>query len=149
LLSKTILLQVRQMPDHLRTGKALFKKVVNSLSPEIGYATSPSSASQNEILKQEQAVNLLKNELSSDTAKKLFSAEFLDFVLQNIKTNGKRESVNASSFSLKSFQGKIMPRFIKETLRSKIVLPSIDHYLLAFRVLLIIKMNKILHQDCK
>jgi asparagine synthetase B (glutamine-hydrolysing) len=149
LLSRTILLQVRQMPDHLRTGKALFKKIVNSLSPEIAYAKSPSSASQNEILEKEQAVNLLRKELNSDTAKRLFSEELLETVLNNLKLKGQGETVKIPLLSLRSFAGKIIPRFIKEALRNKFVLPSVDSNILAFRVLMIIKMNRILSEDCK
>ena len=37
LLSKVILQQVRQLPDHLRTDKALFRKIVNSISPKVDF----------------------------------------------------------------------------------------------------------------
>jgi asparagine synthetase B (glutamine-hydrolysing) len=149
LLSRTILLQVRQMPDHLRTGKVLFKKIVNSLSPEIDYATKPSSASQQKIMTQERFVNLLKIELNSDTAKSLFSEEFLGTVLNNLKSEGQRETMKIPSLSLRSFAGKIVPRFFKEALRNKLVLPSVDSNILAFRVLMIIKMNMILSEDSR
>jgi hypothetical protein len=147
LLSRAILKQVRQLPDHLRTGKTLFKKIVISLSPEIDYATHESSASLSEILKQEQIVNLVKNELSSNVAKTLFPAAFLDFVLKGIKSKGQIKTVKTNSFSLRSFIGMIIPRFLKETLRNKVVLPSLDNNILAFRVFLICKMNKILNDD--
>jgi hypothetical protein len=149
LLSRTILLQVRQMPDHLRTGKALFKKIVNSLSPEIDYATKPSSASQQDIMTQERFVNLLKIELNSVTAKRLFSEEFLGTVLNNLKSKGQKEVVKGSSFSLRSSTGKIVPRVLKEAFRNKVILPGLDYNILAFRMLLIIKMNRVLSEDCR
>jgi asparagine synthetase B (glutamine-hydrolysing) len=149
LLSRRILQQVRQLPDHLRTDRALFKKIVKSLSPEIEFAVSPSSASQHEILTQERFVKMLKNELSSESAKRLFSPEFLEFVQQNIRSKGHAESVKPTLFSLKSFARKIVPRFLKDALRNKVVLPKIDSNILAFRVLMIIRMNKILSEDCR
>ncbi|MCX6262900.1 MAG: hypothetical protein NTY95_19030, partial [Bacteroidia bacterium] len=112
LLSKKILQQVRQLPDHLRTGKVLFKKIVNSLSPAINYATSPSGAIPDEILKQQQIVNLIRNELSSDFAKTLFHSEFLDFVLTELKSKDQIEPAKANSLSIRTSIRKIVPRFV-------------------------------------
>ena len=147
LLSREILHTVRQLPDHLRTGKALFKKIVDSKSPEIGYATSSSGQSPEEILRQKSVVDFLRNELSSSAAKTLFPDEFLDFVLKGMKSYDQKEAVKKASFSLRSYAGKLVPRFIKEALRSKVLLPSVDHNLLAFRVLLISRMYKTLREE--
>ncbi|MBK5271884.1 MAG: hypothetical protein JJE22_12805 [Bacteroidia bacterium] len=149
LLSKKILQQVRQLPDHLRTEKALFKKIVISLSPEVDFAISGANAEPKNILRQKQFVNLLKKGLSSDGAKKLFPAKFLDFVSNGIKTEAQTKTVKANSFSLKSTIIRYVPRFIKNIIRDKVSLPGVDHNILAFRVLLISKMNKVLTDDCK
>jgi hypothetical protein len=70
-------------------------------------------------------------------------------VLNNLKLNGQGETVKIPLLSLRSFAGKIIPRFLKEALRNKFVLPSVDSNILAFRVLMIIKMNRILSEDCR
>ena len=147
-LSRHILQQVRQLPDHLRTEKALFKKIVVTLSPEVEYATSEADASDMDLLKMKQIVNLIKQELTSNEAKVLFPNKFLDFVLSRIKTNHQLTPVKSKSFSIKSSIRRISPLFIKKVIR-KVVLPKVDSNVLAFRIFLIINMNKILNADCK
>jgi len=127
----------------LRTQKALFKKIVRSLGPEVDFATNVAEASAEDILKDKEMVTLLKKELTSNDAKKLFPAEFLDFILKDIKTKNQASTAKSTSFSVKSSISSITPGFIKKAIR-KVVLPNIDHNILAFRVLLIIKMNHIL-----
>ncbi len=148
LLSRTILRQVRHLPDHLRTEKALFKMIVNSISPEIDYADSVSSASLNEILKEKKIVELIRNELSSDIAKTIFPVSFLNFVLKGIKSKDESITIKTNSASLRSIINKNLPRFLNNILR-KIFLPSVDPNVLGFRVLLICRMNRILHDDKK
>ena len=148
LLSKKILQQVRQLPDHLRNDRAIFRKIVKSISPEVDFSTSTSSTPPEEILKKKQIADLLKNELSSDHAKTLFPVEFLDFVIKGIISKNQMETVNVNSFPTRSFIKKLTPKFLRDIIRNKIVLPSIDPNLLAFRVLLISKMNKTLTDDC-
>ena len=146
LLSKKILQQVRHLPDHLRTEKFLFKKIVDSLSPDIDYATSASSASLSEIFKEKQMVAILKNELSSNSAKSLFSADFLEFIRKGIKSKGKIKTPKTVSYSLISSLKKYVRRFLKNTFKGKF-LSGIDPNVLAFRVLLICRMNKTLTED--
>ena len=148
LLSRTILQCVRQWPDHLRYGKTLFKEVVNSLSPEVDYAARPADAADRDVLRLIPIVNLLKNELSSSEAQTLLPAEFLDFVLKNIESEGQANTIKTESFSLSSFISGMVPHFIKNAIR-KVLLPKIDPNMLAFRVLIVIKMNKILNDDCR
>lgn len=148
LLSKLIFLQVRQLPDRLRTEKVLFKKIVLSLSPGVEFATSGANAPAELILKQKRVVSWLKNELTSKDAMSVFSAEFLDFISKGIKTEEQTKPVKADSFSLRSLIKKIVPPFIKNAIRYRVSIPEVDHNVLAFRVLLIIKMNKILKEAC-
>jgi hypothetical protein len=146
LLYRRILQQVRQLPDHLRTEKFLFKKIVNTISPDIEYATRVSSASLSEIFREKQMAGLLKNELSSDTARSLFSANFLEFISRGIKSKDKITTPKTESFSLISSFKKYLPRFLKNAIQEK-VLPSIDSNILAFRVLLICRMYRTLNED--
>jgi len=85
LLTKRIIYQVRKMPDHLRTQKLLYKKIVNTISPEVPYASIDAIADNSEVLRLRQVVDLLKSEISSDTTLKLFTAEFIRNVLNNLK----------------------------------------------------------------
>lgn len=147
LLSKTILEQVRQLPDHLRLGKTLFKKIVVSLSPDIDFAVSEATATSGNILRQNYFATLLKNELTKVDTRKVFPDEFLKFISGRIKSEDANIKNKNITNSPRSVLKKIVPQFVKEALHSNFILPATDDNVLAFRILLISRMNKILHED--
>jgi hypothetical protein len=146
LLSRVILLQVRRLPDNLRTGKALFKKIVVSKSPKIDFAASSAVASLGEIVRQKEIANFLKNELSSVETKKLFPSDFLKFVLDGMRSGSDEKKLKANSSSIKSRIKKHLPYFLKAALK-KVAPKKLDHNILAFRVFVITSMNRILNES--
>jgi hypothetical protein len=145
--SKKVLGVARQLPDHLRTEKILFKKIVRSNGPKIDFATREATGLPDDILKRTQFVEFLRNELSSDHAKTLLPTEFLESVLKGIRIETEEKLVKANSFSIRSFAKKNLPRFLIRGMR-KFAPPTVDPNILAFRVFLISKMNEILNEDC-
>ncbi|HEV8507568.1 MAG TPA: asparagine synthase-related protein [Chitinophagaceae bacterium] len=145
-LSKKILYTVRQLPDRLRTEKKLFKKIVRAMSPKVGFATSSANAWVGDIFQEKRLVEFLKSELSSVDAKKLFTEEFLDFILKGIKSETKEKNSKARSNSLRSYAKRYLPLFLIRAMR-KVSPPVVDRNILAFRVFLIYKMNEILKED--
>jgi hypothetical protein len=145
-LSKKILSQVRQLPDSLRTEKKLFKNIIRSISPNIDFATSAAIASPGDILKGTELTGVLRNQLSSDDAKKIFPEEFLDFILKGLKTEPKEKVSKARSASLRSYARKYLPLFLIGAMR-KVSPPAVDKNVLAFRAFLISKMNETLKED--
>ena len=139
------------MPDHLRTEKTLFKKIILSISPEVDFAKYDADASARDILSRNRLVEFITNELSSNNARTIFPVEFLDLILKGLKSKGQSKTIKANSFSLrayiKSYIKKFVPGFIKNA-RQKVLLPKVDNNVLAFRVFLISKMNQILKDDC-
>lgn len=146
LLSKRILQTVRELPDHLRTNKALFRKIVISLSPDIEFANSDAHAKPKDILRQSKIVKILKIELDTEEVKKLFPTNFLNDVLKGLVTEGLKAKKTKSSL-IRSVVSKLLPRFLKNIVRDKFSLPKEDYNRLAFRILLINRMNKILNDD--
>jgi len=118
------------------------------MSPQINFATQRADASPSNILMENQFVNLLKNELGSIDAKSLFPDDFLDFILKGIRSESRVAAKKVDSSSLKTRINKLVPPFIKNFLREKYLLHSIDPNVLAFRVFLITRMNNILKNDC-
>ena len=96
---------------------------------------------------QKQFVNKLKNELSQSDAKKIFTNEFLAVISKGIKLESITNKEKDISSSPKSILKRIIPQFVKEAVKSKIMKPAVDGNILAFRVLLISRMNKILSED--
>jgi hypothetical protein len=145
LLSILILSRVRELPDRLRTGKTLFKGIVNTITPKVAYANKGANASVEDILRGSPVVELLYNTLRCDYSRTLFSSEFLNYVTKGIAFDG--SSNNKTPSSLK----KPIPGFV-ETLNllkdSSAGLPTVDANILAFRVYIIIRMHQILSEDC-
>ena len=100
------------------------------------------SAKQKDILRYKPFVDLLKCEISSDYAHQLFGAKFVKYICDGIMevkpiTKTRKQKVLRLISS-------ILPPFIKNILPKNIVRPNVDSYILAFRVLILIKMHKTL-----
>jgi hypothetical protein len=63
LLSRRIVEQVRTLPDELRTGKSLFKKIVAGMKPKLGFAKEPAIASLANILTTRAVVETIGEKL--------------------------------------------------------------------------------------
>jgi hypothetical protein len=147
LLSRLILNRVRELPDRLRRCKALFKKIVNTISPKIQYASKGANASLKNILRKSTVVELLYNTLQSDYAKTLFSSEFLSYIIKGIILDA--SSGNKIFDFFNKFIKKLRARFIRKFFKlNAVVLPGVDGNILAFRVYIIIRMHQILTEDC-
>jgi len=149
LLSGKILKIVRQMPDQMRDERMLFKKLVRSLSPDFEFATSPSSQSLSRIMRERKFVEILKRDLKGNEIKDIFSSEFLLYVLKGINEDNQREEKYKTPATYNLSIKKMIPPFLKQTLRTTFALPHIDGNLLAFRVMMINRMNTLLCSDCR
>lgn len=147
LLSRKILQQVRQLPDHLRSEKTLIRKIIISLSPDVDFATQSATASTKNILKQKNITHLIEGELSSKNAKSIFPTEFLDTISNGLNAEQQTKTIQSGSSSLKSFLKRFVPKYIKNAIRKNASLPKVDHNILAFRVFLISRMNAVLIDD--
>ena len=134
LLSRKVLLAVRQLPDSLRTDKILFRSIVGAMSPRVHFASSGAIASPQQILREDRIVNLLKDEISSETVRTIVPSELVEKIVQRLETGPFRTS-----------------RFDTQLRRVKRLLlgAEVDHNVLAFRVFIISRMNTILSQDSR
>jgi hypothetical protein len=73
LLSQSVLDCVRALPDELRTGKCLWKEVVEAQLPNMALATRVAIPSLKEFLSDRRAVELMLDELSSERAAAIFA----------------------------------------------------------------------------
>ena len=147
LLSRHILHCVRTLPDELRTGKALFKTVVDDVSPAISYARHGATASAKAILTRPDLVRFLREQIESESAKQLFSEAFVHRILNGIKTTetAPQDHKKSRSASLAKFARRFVKRKLKEGRRK----PNLDGNKLAFRVFLIVRMHDLLSKDGK
>ena len=134
LLSRKVLLAVRQLPDSLRTDKILFRSIVGAMSPRVHFASSGAIASPQQILREDRIVNLLKDEISSETVRTIVPSELVEKIVQRLETGPFRTS-----------------RFDTQLRRVKRLLlgAEVDHNVLAFRVFIISRMNTLLSHDSR
>lgn len=147
-LTRSVIMQVRTQPDHLRTDKAIFKKIVLAISPKIPFAKRSAIANDSDILRQKEVVKFLKEQLSADYAKEIFPADFLNKVLNDIKTEKSNKENSVNGFSLRVLIRRFIPAPLKRLIRANLSsLNSIDSNVLAFRIFIIVKMKSMLEKD--
>ena len=145
LLSKLILRQVRELPDHLRTNKSLFKEIVNVISPNIPYANKEANAAPKNLLKKKEIVEVIKAKLKSESAKHLLGRDFVNYVLAGIQPEN--FSSQGATEKIKMAVKSAIPRFIRNRLRDNGLKAKVDGNTLAFRVYIIVRMHEILSSD--
>ncbi|WP_423818731.1 asparagine synthase-related protein [Salinimicrobium sp. TIG7-5_MAKvit] len=146
-LSRDIVYQVRELPDNLRRDKKLFREIVQPLGPQIPYSSpSHSQLSFKDILRRADIVSEIQRELNSSNAQIIFPQDFLNAVMENMKTSQKK--VNNST-SWKTRLKDLMPVSIKKMLAQKNLTLELDENVLAFRLYIVCRMHRILEQDSK
>ena len=145
LLSRKILTVFRSLPEHLRTDKSLFKRIVARVGPKVEIAKAGANASPENILLQRGIVEILRSEIDSERAKSLVPSGLIMQVLQNLQISDGPATRHRHSFRNK-FKEHI-PSFARDFLRGKGVVASVDFNVLAFRIYLISQMNAVLSAD--
>lgn len=149
LLSRRILSVVRGLPDRLRTNKALFREIVDSVSPGIPYATEGSNRSILDILRDERLAGMLRQALSDPDARRHLAGGFLASIVAGIRTAAVDAPSMPRGHRLISIARLLVPRFVKNLLRKSAVLPRVDGNVVAFRVFTVLRMLQILEEDAR
>lgn len=148
LLSRKIVEKVIKMPDRLRTNKSLFKKMIFSMCPHIKFAEHLGTAERSSILKLDQVLNLIYNELNTTYAKTLLPDTFVDYILNKIKiynhvSTKEKHSLRDLLNPVESRTSKDKRSISKDCYKKQ----NLDYNFLAFRAYIICRMNKILSAD--
>ena len=130
LLSRRVLQCARELPDRLRTEKALFREVVASMSPRFGLADDRAIVRPGTLLGEKGMLSLLSEEVGSQGAKSLFPAEFL----QSLSKNMERELTTPRHPLLLKLENAVLGR-------------AVGPRRLSFRVMLICRMKRLLCDD--
>jgi len=151
LLSKKIVKTVREFPEKLRRNKNIFKKIIDSLSPKIPYAGEESTVSKEAALRESDIVILMKEKLRSKLSRDLLGHKFINYVLENIKSNTDQAHKESLLLKLKKkFRSLVyenFPEIIMYYYEKRRSNPSLDNNTLAFRLFMIVRMIEILQKD--
>lgn len=140
LLSRTVINYVRSVPDNLRTDKLLFRRIVESISPNVPFATKGANASPVEILKNKKVYDLLKFEINSRYSADLLGRDFIEFINRGMESE--KANSGKKKRSIKSLISSMLPKSIKNIMRDTVAKPTVHGNILAFRVFIIVKMHK-------
>ena len=144
-LSKRIVTIIRQLPDHLRTNKKLFKMIMKPMNPNIPFSKSDSNVLLKNALKRKDIVSLIKKELLSDYAQTIFPNAFLNQVVNSLETitlnNNEKKGIVKR---IKSFFPKKLKAFFLPKQKNSLTL---DENILGFRIFIICRMHRILEED--
>jgi hypothetical protein len=144
LLSKRILQTVYSLPDHLRTKKVLWKKIIESFKPQVPFASRESIASAASIMESEKFYIFLKSELGKDD-QTLFDQHLIKKVEEKLKFTNR--SINNKE---KKTIRKMVKSFIPVSLYQKLKKirskkKDLNYNQLAFRIILIKRVYQILN----
>ena len=148
LLSRRVLEQVKLLPDHLRTERALFKRIVTSVCPKIPIAHYSAIPQNENVFLQKDIVNIIREELESDRSKAVLPEEFTDFVLKGLGDNLLSKRNKSVFLLIKSIIKNVFPEFLLNMIRDNVSIPM-NHNRLAFRTYIIIRMNTIMSADAQ
>ena len=146
LMSDNIIQTVRTLPDHLRTQKLLFKRIMKDFRPQFKYASDSATSTPQNILKSSDMVFYLKKELKSDYATSIFSKEFIKKVIKDSKIVDGRKPRPSVVHRLRIMFIKYAPQWAKKRFSSNRIL-SVDPNVLLLRVYIVIHMHRLLTQD--
>lgn len=147
LLSRTIIDAMCQLPDSLRTEKALFKKIVRSMSPDIPFAKRPAVANYADILKSPRVVVHVAAELNTRGARDLLSDELMDLVLSRMAADD--DKWRSGTRPMSSRIGQHLLKRFNALSRRGTPKPRMDFNVLAFRAYIISRMHRMLSDDAR
>jgi len=141
LLSKRIIHQVRQLPDHMRTNKYLFKEIVRDLGPNIPYAKLPAITSRKDILADRMIKDIIAEHLDDTYTRNILSDDLVNQLLLE-----HRRAKSGNSWPARQKMAGIVNRLRKKLLGAS-VKPVMDINILVFRAYIISSMPRLLDED--
>jgi hypothetical protein len=144
-LTGNIIRLVRELPDDLRTGKNLFKKIVASLNPPIPFAERRAIGFTRDCLKYPDVVEFIAGELRSDHARSLLPGALLDFILENIKSS--ERNISTKRPLVIRILRPLTPKRLRKWRHARLAKTLLDTNTLGLRACIISRMIRMLSED--
>ena len=149
-LSNDVLNVVNEIPDHLRTDKILFKKIIRDMSPEIPFTSIDSSESRGHIIQRPQVIEMFLDELCSNQSNNLFSHHLINYLKTKIEYQKNDRPTQLSKIKLYNSVKKRVPKSVKLFFNSILSRPDkikMNYNLMLFRFYIILKMVNLFKSD--
>jgi len=146
LISGSVVEAFRELPDWLRTDKLLLRRIAQSVSPDIPFATAAAIQPAADILKSPQVVELLRDSLSSSDLAPVIPAEFAAYALSGVvqtrampRATGRRR--------LRATARALMPSWAARLRTHVTPARAPDHNRLALRTFLVSRIARMYAED--
>jgi hypothetical protein len=147
LMANSIVEAVRTLPDHLRTNKKLMRIIVQKIGPPIPAARYPAILMPGNIFQLPRMAEFLLDELTAARKGSSLPTELIDFALGRMTPVDHREPWRSRLSRLKRSIGALLPAREGATPRRIPGAPKVDFSVLAFRIVMISRMNGIFSDD--
>ncbi|MFO7901901.1 MAG: hypothetical protein R6U98_04510 [Pirellulaceae bacterium] len=147
LLSRTVLNVIRGLPDRLRNDRLVHKRIVSEIGPKVSFGDGAATAAEADILKTPLFANFLKHEIRSDHTTDVLGYELMNRISMGLTTVPRRKM--SWKRHVKRIGTVVIPEPLKSALRDRVSKPDIDPYVLAFRVVIIARMHRMLAADAQ
>ncbi|MCH6236485.1 hypothetical protein [Cognataquiflexum rubidum] len=147
LLSSKVIHSILTQPDKARSGKKLWKNIVNSFEPKMEYASEQSIANMDGFYSSKEFLNFVKIEFERNMENEIFDRRILLEVLDRIKISS-AELSHSRKISLKKIIKRLTPNRIYSQVKNTIkVNKTMDYNLLALRIFIILTVNNLLKNE--
>jgi asparagine synthetase B (glutamine-hydrolysing) len=146
LLVRRLVELARTHPEHLRTGKKLFRDVTSEDSIPVPYADAHATADADAALGHPSMVEQLLDEIFSARAREIFSSEFAAFVAERLR--GPDKSRRRSSPLTRALK-RALPKQLTKPFAGRPAWRTLSGKRLALRAFLISRMSERLRMDAR
>jgi len=147
LLAGSIQEVVREMPDHLRTGKKVFRELVKEQSPKVPFAAHPAVETDRNLLRSARMVELLRGILNHEAAFRVLPPTLHEFILAHLMIDRKKQKRNWRIMRLRRYLKRLTGPIITGLLQRGRPKVDMDPNRLALRGAIVVKMVEILEED--
>jgi hypothetical protein len=150
LICQRIFAVVRRMPEHLRTDKSLFRKIVRDLEPDIPFAKRGAIVAREDVMADAAVREVIGAALASAEARSLLPRKLLDVALGATRAGG--EGTASPRRNLASAGRQFLSSSAKSRLRTlarRWQVRSLGQRHIALRAFQVVRMHHILNEDAQ
>ncbi|HEX5049945.1 MAG TPA: hypothetical protein VFX89_22720 [Gammaproteobacteria bacterium] len=148
LLARSVLDCVRELPDPLRNDKRLWRELVQSLLPDVPFASLTAVPSTEDFVTDRQVLSLMLDELQGNDAADLFPRPLRHKICAAINAALRASHAPRRQPWIKQRLTRAIPEGVRAAARSWLsVKPSMNPLVFAFRAFLASRMNTLLKLD--
>ena len=144
LLNKNIVEAVQKLPIKLRNNKNIWFAIVSRMFPEIPFARREAVEEVGEVLSLPEVRDYICNGLKRYRSNSLFNEEFMDLLIKSYTTDEEKYDVKRR---MRRLIIAYLPKSIENMIRARLKPSMVSNKWIAFRVLMILKVNDMFQMD--